>query len=271
MKDDACICFLQWALPHLHMRWPGFRKVRGQVCKRLARRLAELGLADLNSYRIYLENHPLEWQILDSICRITISRFYRDQGVYNSLSLNVFPDLVENACRNGDKTLSCWCIGAASGEEPYSISILWELSGLKKRGTDLTILATEVDQYMINRGREGCYPASSIDEMPSRIKRLAFMQKDAQFCLKDRFKKRVQFIRQDIRNQQPASSFDLILCRNLVFTYFSEEMQEKSALKIIRRLKPGGGLVIGCHEELPGPFPELVPWLARQKIFRRKL
>ena len=271
MKDEACICFLQWALPHLHMRWPGFRKVRGQVRKRLTRRLEELGLDDVKSYRMYLENHPLEWHILDSICRITISRFYRDQGVYNSLRLKVFPDLIENACRTGDKTLSCWCIGAASGEEPYSISLLWELSGLKKQGTDLTILATEVDQHMINRARKGCYPASSIDEMPSRVKRLAFIETEAQFCLKDQYRKRVQFLQQDIRNQQPASSFALILCRNLVFTYFSQELQEETALKIIKRLKPGGGLVIGSHEKLPGSLPGLVPWLPAQKIFRRKL
>ncbi|MEJ2331307.1 MAG: CheR family methyltransferase [Desulfobulbaceae bacterium] len=154
MKDEACICFLQWALPHLHMRWPGFRKVRGQVCKRLGSRLVELNLSDLKSYRMYLENNPLEWHILDSMCRITISRFYRDKGVYSFLRTQVFPALIENAGQNGDKNLSCWCIGAASGEEPYSLSVLWELSGLKKGGTSLKIVATEVDQHMIGRARK---------------------------------------------------------------------------------------------------------------------
>jgi len=57
MRDDSCIGFLQWVLPCLHMRWPGFRKVRRQVCKRIQKRLAELNLPDANAYRIYLENH----------------------------------------------------------------------------------------------------------------------------------------------------------------------------------------------------------------------
>lgn len=35
MIDESCICFLQWALPRLYMHWPGFKKVRGQMCKRL--------------------------------------------------------------------------------------------------------------------------------------------------------------------------------------------------------------------------------------------
>jgi len=269
MKDEACICFLQWALPHLHMRWPGFRKVRGQVCKRLGRRLEELSLTDLKSYRMYLENHPLEWHILDSICRITISRFYRDQGFYNFLLSPVFPVLIENARQEGEAIISCWCIGAASGEEPFSLSLLWELSALKKQGTDLTILAMEVDQGLINRARAGCYPPSSLRELPAKIKTRAFTLRDGQFCLKEPYKKRVQFLQQDIRNEQPDSSFDLILCRNLVFTYFSQALQEEIAWKIFKRLKPGGSLALGSHEVLHGSLPGLVPWLPGQKIYRR--
>jgi chemotaxis protein methyltransferase CheR len=269
MKDNSCICFLQWALPHLHMRWPGFRNVRGQVCKRLDRRLEELNLANLKSYRMYLETNPLEWHILDSMCRITISRFYRNHGVYNFLRSQVFPELID-VCLNGDKTLSCWCIGAASGEEPYSLSLVWERSKLKNKGAALSILATEVDQHMIKRAMKGCYTAGSIREIPTMVKALAFTEKDAQLCLKEQYKKRVQFLQQDIRNEQPDSSFHLILCRNLVFTYFSLKLQEELTRKIFRRLKPGGGLVIGAHEELPGPPDSLVPWLPGKTIYRRE-
>jgi len=270
MKDEACICFLQWALPHLHMRWPGFRKVRGQVCKRIGRRLEELTLPGLKSYRMYLENNPLEWHILDAMCRITISRFYRDQGVYNSLRWQVFPELIEKVRQQGDKTLSCWCIGAASGEEPYSVSLLWDLSGLKKQGTALQILATEVDNHMINRAGKGCYPASSVNELPSKIKAIAFTKKNGQFCLKEQYRKRVQFLQQDIRNEQPDSSFHLIFCRNLVFTYFCRELQEEIAQQILLRLKPGGGLVIGTHEGLPESLHNLVPWSPGKTIYRRE-
>ena len=270
MKDEACICFLQWALPHLHMRWPGFRKVRGQVCKRLGRRLDELELPDLKNYRIYLENNPLEWHILDAMCRITISRFYRDQGIYNSLGSQVFPELIENARHRGDKTLFCWCIGAASGEEPYSIGLLWDLSGLNKHGIDLKILATEVDQLMISRARKGCYPASSINELPSKIRTLAFMEKDGQFCLKEQYIKRVQFLQQDIRNEQPDADFHLILCRNLVFTYFSAELQEEIGWNILKHLKQGGCLVLGSHEKLPGALQDLALWLPSKTIYRRE-
>ena len=270
MKDEACICFLQWALPHLHMRWPGFKKVRGQVCKRLGRRLEELQLADLKGYRRYLQNNPLEWHILDSMCRITISRFYRDKGIFNILRAQVFPELVKNAQKKRDSTILCWCIGAASGEEPYSISLLWELSGIEKKGVDLKIVATDVDQLMINRAREGCFPASSIRELPSEIKDIAFNQKNKQFCLKEAYKKRVKFFQQDIRNTQPDSTFHLIFCRNLVFTYFSQELQEEISQQILLSLNPKGFLFLGTHEELPGIMPGLVPWLPGLPIYLRQ-
>ncbi len=93
MRDTECIAFLQWALPKMGFRWPGFRKVRGQVCKRVGRRLKELGLADLEAYREYLEVHPDEWAILDGFCRITISRFFRDRDVYETLGSDVLPEL----------------------------------------------------------------------------------------------------------------------------------------------------------------------------------
>ena len=93
MKDEQCVRFLPWALPQLRMRWDGFRKVRRQVRKRLARRLRELGLADTEAYRDYLRRHAEEWHYLDTLCRITISRFYRDKGVYAALSEQVLPTL----------------------------------------------------------------------------------------------------------------------------------------------------------------------------------
>jgi hypothetical protein len=79
MQDAECVALLRWALPRLGLRWPGFRKVRRQVCKRINRRIKELGLADVAAYREHLERVPEEWPRLDALCRITISRFYRDR------------------------------------------------------------------------------------------------------------------------------------------------------------------------------------------------
>ncbi|MFB3131394.1 MAG: CheR family methyltransferase, partial [Rhodothermales bacterium] len=123
MKDTACVDFLQWALPKLHMRWPGFRKVRRQVCKRVRRRMRTLGLDHTEAYRAYLEAHPDEWDVLDAMCRITISRFYRDRGVFDLLRATLLPQRAQRA--TDETTLRCWSAGCASGEEVYTLKILW--------------------------------------------------------------------------------------------------------------------------------------------------
>ena len=114
MNDRECVAFLQWCLPQLGMRWGGFRKVRRQVCKRVSRRIDILGLADPDAYRLYLESHDDEWTTLGSLCRVTISRFYRDRGVFDGLRARVLPLLVEAASARGDDRVRCWCAGCAS-------------------------------------------------------------------------------------------------------------------------------------------------------------
>jgi chemotaxis protein methyltransferase CheR len=252
------------------MRWPGFRKVRGQVCKRISRRLQELQLPDLESYRIYLESTPREWNTLDSLCRITISRFYRNKGTFDLLQTTVLPELIESARQFGEKDIFSWCIGSASGEEPYTLSLLWDLSGINRQGLNLRITATEVDQLMINRAKKGCYPESSIRELPPEMKTRGFAREDELFCINEQHKTRVHFLQQDIRDTQPDAIFHLILCRNLVFTYFSRELQEEIIRKILLCLKPGGALVIGTHESLPGLSPDLAPWNQGQSIYCKK-
>ena len=113
MKDTACISFLQWALPKLNMRWQGFRKVRRQACRRISRRITELHIADIESYRTYLQEYPEEWQQLDSLCRITISRFCRDRGLFDYLGSRVLPALVRQSAQTGDRTIRCLCIGVS--------------------------------------------------------------------------------------------------------------------------------------------------------------
>jgi chemotaxis protein methyltransferase CheR len=93
VDDRDCTAFLQWALPQRDLRWPGFRKVRRQVCKRLKRRIRELGLGDLAAYRSRLEADPAEWRAFDECCHITISRFFRDRGVFEVLRTYVLPDI----------------------------------------------------------------------------------------------------------------------------------------------------------------------------------
>ena len=79
----------------------------------------------------------------------------------------------------------------------------------------------------------------------------------------------VEFLQQDIREGDPGSSFDMILCRNAVLTYFAPDEQAQIMARVIARLRPGGALVIGAHESLPTSCSAVVPWPGARAVFVR--
>ena len=269
-KDTECVRFLQWALPRLALRWPGFRKVRGQVCKRLRRRLRSLALDDLTAYQVYLAQHPDEWLLLDSFCRISISRFYRDRAVFDCLAQTVLPTLAEMVSRRGEERLRCWSIGCASGEEPYTLNLIWQFQIQPQfPKLQLHITATEADAGLLQRAQTGCYPARSLRELPATWRDQAFDEAQDLYCLKEPFRRGIRFRKQDVRVTWPDSTFHLILCRNLVLTYFENALQTQVMIQIAQRLDKRGALVIGSHEVLPENRVGLRPWFPRLGIFRK--
>ncbi len=271
MKDDICVRFLQAELPGLGLKWAGYRKVRRTVCRRVGRRLRELGLADLAAYRDLLARSPEERARLDAFCRIPISRFYRDRGVFDALAARLLPDLAERCLRGGGQVLRCWSAGCASGEEVYSLRLIWDLA-LQARYPQLrlTILATDVDEVMLARAAAACYPPGSLKDAPDSWPAQAFIRGRDVLCLRPEFRRDIVFRRQDIREVLPEGPFDLVLCRNLVFTYFAEDLQRRLLAEISRRVVPGGLLVLGAHERLPQEVGDFLPAAGALPIWRRQ-
>lgn len=244
--------FLQWALPQLQMRWQGFRKVRHQVCKRLTRRIEELALPSLEAYRQHLRNNREEWRILDGLSRVTISRFYRDKRVFGMLEEQFLPALAKQVLEQGGNRLRIWSAGCASGEEPYTLSLLWAFA-LSSRFPDLRlhILATDADPDLLARANKAFYNFGSVKNLPETWRDSAFLQTDDHYCLHRQFARPVEFRQQDIRDAIPDGPFHLVLCRNLVFTYFESGFQQVFLNRLQRAMHPAGVLLLGVHESLP--------------------
>jgi chemotaxis protein methyltransferase CheR len=269
LTASDCTALLQWALPQLGLRWPGFRKVRNQVCRRLTRRLRELGLGDFAAYQARLEADPAEWRILDECCHITISRFFRDRRIFEVLRTRVLPDIAAHA-RSEARSAAIWSAGCASGEEPYTIKILWDLEVAKAQpSVSLSIIATDIDHAMLARARQACFEPSSLHELPPPLIEQAFERAGPLYCVKPMHRQAIEFLAQDLRSEVPAQLFDLILCRYLAFTYFAETLQHKVTTGMIERLRPHGYLIIGTHERLPEDFPQLQPLVSEPHILQR--
>jgi chemotaxis protein methyltransferase CheR len=270
MDDSEWVTLLQAGLPRLGLRWAGFRKVRGQVCKRLRRRASELGLPDADAYHAYLERHPEEWAVLDSLTHVTISRFNRDRGVFTLVESEVLPVLASEAMMYGAETVEAWSAGCASGEEAYTLAIIWQLA-LAHRfpGLALRILATDVDEAMLARARRGCYGAGSLREVPEPWRAAAFVRQGRCHCVRGEIRAVVRIVRHDIRDRPPAGTFDLVLCRNLAFTYFDGAGQLSVVSRLGAALRPGGALAVGKHEALPAGVGQFEPWSPAARVYRR--
>jgi chemotaxis protein methyltransferase CheR len=233
--------------------------VRRQVCRRVQRRLDELGLPDLGAYRAYLDGHADEWAVLDGLTPITISRFYRDRQVWAGLERAVVPTLASA------ERVRCWSAGCASGEEPYTLALL----ASRFPGARFEILATDVEPAMLERARRAEYAASSLKELPEGWRESGFVRSRGLFVLRPEHRRRVTLALDDVRSAAPPGPFDLVLCRNVAFTYLAEEHQRSVLARLAETLRPGGALVIGLHESLPQPAPQFEPWPGAPAVFRR--
>jgi len=248
--DSDCIQLLAWALPQIGLRSGSFRRVKRQVFRRIRARIRELGLHDAPAYAEYLKREPGEWAELEAMCGITISRFYRDAAVFDCLAQQVLPALARRLAPG--EPLRVWSAGCASGEEPYTIALIWELHiAASHPDRVLQVLGTDRNPQLLVRAANARYRHSSLRELPPNWIARSFSQDGDAWCLDPSLRGGVTFECQDLRRELPAGRFDMILCRNLAFSYFELEEQRKVLRALVERLNPGGHLAVGLREQLP--------------------
>jgi chemotaxis protein methyltransferase CheR len=147
-----------------------------------------------------------------------------------------------------------------SGEEPYSLAIAWHLE-LQSLYPDLRleVLATDANAIVLERARRARYPAQSLRELPASLRERAFTEEGGEWLLRAALRAGVCFERADLQRQGAPGPFDLIVCRNLAFTYFGDTAQRRVAQHFVEVLRPGGILFVGLGEELPSGVLELAP------------
>ena len=212
--------------------------MRAQVCKRLVRRIVALGLDGPAAYRAFVETHAEERAVLDELCRVHVSRFYRDRAVFDALADRVLPALAHARGAGGE--LRVWSAGCAAGEEPYTLALIWRTL-LAPRFPELRarIVATDVDAASLARARIACYPPSSLKELPRAWRDAMFVARDRRLCLHDDLRATVELRCEDLREATPEGPFHLILCRNGPSPTSRSRCRERSPLERPPSSRPG--------------------------------
>ncbi len=228
----------------------GYRKVRKGVQKRIVRHMHELRCPTMRAYIERLENDGVAEKEARRLMDVSISRFFRDGLLWRILEEEIFPSLITGH-RGG---LRVWSAGCAMGQEVYSIRILWALLSGRAAKPSLEVWATDVNPTYLERAREGVYPAAALSRIPPETRARFFRTAGKQsFRVVDEMREGIRWQVHDLVSDPPPDrDFHIVFLRNNLLTYYRKEMVEAALPAITESRAPGGALVTGRKERLPG-------------------
>ena len=197
----------------------------GTLTRRIERRMAAAGIADAGRYADKLRKDAAELDSLAQDLLINVTQFFRDQAAFETLAESVIPQMV--AAHADDRPLRIWVPGCSTGEEAYSLAILFlEAFEASKRPLKLQVFASDIDASSIETAREGVYGRGTDDQVSAiRLSRF-FCKEGDRYRVRRELRETVVFTVQDLLSDPPFSRLDLISCRN-VLIYLRPEAQEK--------------------------------------------
>jgi len=236
---------------------------RRNVRRKLRKRMEELRIHDVSKYIALLHSDIQEMKVLDSLLRVTITRFYRNQAVWEDLG-GLLSSYLDDA---DDQFIAAWSAGCAGGEESFTLAML--MIGLTDggSGSGWSILGTDSDLAAMERSQGASYMWGSVREMPTELLEKWFSRSDDTWRLSENILNSVKFKVHDILQDLAPGSFNLVLLRNSVLTYNTVEVQRTVLKEVWKCLAPPGLIVIGRKEDLPeGTGFELVKGCIYRKI-----
>ncbi len=239
------------------------------LSRRIGIRMKMLDMTSSSQYAELLNSDLNEVGTLYDTLSINVTKFCRDKQVWQVFGNKIIPNLSKNTKLN-DK-LRIWSCGCASGEEPYSLAIIFS-EAFKNSDNKFQILATDINSKALQHARRGIYTPDNLKNLDSLLITKYFKRtNDGNYKIIDKIKDLVSFNLADITTFS-ISYLDVIFCRNLLI-YYGKDAQDLIFKKFHNVLKPNRYLVLGMDETLWGhklqnSFLSLNP---RNRIYQKKL
>lgn len=246
------------------------------VVSRLSKRLRQLNFESFSEYICYLEEDPDEVHLMFNYLTTNVTKFFREEHHFEYLKNEYLPEYEAEEKQNNGKKIRVWSAGCSTGEEPYTLAIVF-LDYLKnKKKTDFEILATDVNTEVLEKAKQGIYSHKEVEGIPYNMLKEYFKlgkgPNSGLFKTKDILQKKINFRRANLASAEdyPMSEpVDILFCRN-VFIYFDTETRNKVLANFYRCLKPGGLLFVGHSESVKPSSENNGCWrLIRHTIYKR--
>ena len=237
--------------------------------RRIAVRMRARGVHTYADYARVLDEDESEYDRLLDALTINVTKLFRNWDAYASMAENVVPALWHRETA----TIRVWSAGCSSGEEPYSLAILFHryaaTSGMIAQLDRVDVLGTDIDRQSLAAAERGEFEESDFTDTPDDL-RARYFSATAPFTVSAAVKRLVHFERRDLLSEPtPPGKFDLIVCRN-VLIYFDRDTQERLFDTFHDALAPQGFLVLGKVETLLGRARSRFAAVdARERVFRR--
>ncbi|MGH7621484.1 MAG: CheR family methyltransferase, partial [Gemmatimonadaceae bacterium] len=221
---------------------------RASLERRIAKRMQMVGVPGFAEYTDYLEVHPEEFSGLFNTVLINVTSFFRDQSTWEFIAQSVVPDLLSR--RNGDQQIRVWSAGCASGEEAYTLAMIFaEAIGLDAFREQVKIYATDVDDEALARARQATYSAREVADVPPALLEKYFEEAEGHYLFRKDLRRHLIFGRHDLIQDAPISRVDMLVCRNTLM-YFNAETQTRILTRFQFALNDHGVLFLGRAETL---------------------
>ncbi len=199
-----------------------------------------------NGYDSYSKALVSDKVLLDQFVNyltINVSEFYRNPALWKTLEETIIPDLINKFGQN----LKIWSAACSTGDEPYSLAMVM---AKKVPMSKIHIYATDIDDQVLEKAKDGVYGANSLKGLPDEYKRKYFEKMGDRFYkVSDEIKKCVEFKKSNLLKDPYPTGCHLIVCRN-VMIYFTEEAKLEIYKKFNKSLAMDGCLFVGNTEQI---------------------
>ena len=218
------------------------------ITRRVERRIGINQFDSIEDYLEFLEKSPREARTLSKELLIGVTKFFREKDAFEVLKQKVIPEIFRK--KKLYETIRIWTVGCSTGEEAYSLAILFN-EYMQKTNKMLTvqIFATDIDRESIEYASAGIYPASIVTDVDEEILKKYFEKRGDYFKINETIRRMVVFASHNIAKDPPFSKIDLISCRNLLI-YFKPKMQKRVISLFRFALKENGFLFLGSSESI---------------------
>lgn len=227
---------------------------------RLQKRLRALGMQSFSEYCEYLFSpEGLKNELVHMIDAVTTNKtdFFREPGCFDYLLEKAVPELINLHVAGIRKMLLIWSAGCSSGEEPYTLAMIFNEFAERYSGFQFSILATDICTKMLQFAQQAIYTEDRLAPVPPELRMKYFMTSKDKTEKKTRIvpelRSKVKFQRVNFTDKEFGikDHMDVIFCRNVII-YFDKPTQEMLINHFCQHLLPGGYLIIGHSEILNG-------------------